>query len=195
MNAVQSLGFIFKHVGKMEQFSFLKINVINHNPGIHAREWVGPATVLYLANQLTEQLSFENQDLIENLSWFIVPVVNVDGYKYSWDEDRLWKKTRSDYGSPFGCIGTDLVRNWDWHFGGNGTSDDLCSEIFHGPEAFSESESRSVRDFISRHNVHGQIRGFLDVHSFSQEILMSPGWDQAANPPFTEERLQAAEKV
>lgn len=38
----------------------------------------------------------------------------------------------------------DLNRNFDFHFGESGSSNDICSEIYGGPTAFSEPESRSV---------------------------------------------------
>ena len=39
-------------------------------------------------------------------------------YAYSWEHDRLWRKTRSDHGSLLGCKGVDPNRNWGFHFGG-----------------------------------------------------------------------------
>lgn len=55
--------------------------VILIDGGIHAREWISPAVVVYIINQLVENK--ENHYLIENISWYIVPVLNPDGYEYS----------------------------------------------------------------------------------------------------------------
>lgn len=49
--------------------------------GIHAREWIAPATALYIIQELVENP--DNRALIENVDWFIVPVLNPDGYEYS----------------------------------------------------------------------------------------------------------------
>ena len=60
--------------------------------GIHAREWITPATVTFFVKQLTEDL--DDQSLIDNLDWYILPSVNPDGYAYTQSNDRLWRKTR-----------------------------------------------------------------------------------------------------
>ena len=33
-------------------------------------------------------------DLTERLDWYILPLVNPDGYAYTRSSDRLWRKTR-----------------------------------------------------------------------------------------------------
>ena len=43
--------------------------------------------------ELTEDITGQ-QELVDGLDWYIVPVVNPDGYAYSWTDDRLWRKTR-----------------------------------------------------------------------------------------------------
>jgi murein tripeptide amidase MpaA len=89
---------------------------IGNNPvmlvdgGIHAREWISHMTVAYLIYQLVER-SAENLDLLENVDWVIIPVVNPDGYVYSFTDDRLWRKNRTPQAG--GCIGVDLNRNYD----------------------------------------------------------------------------------
>jgi len=60
----------------------------NKNPaifvdaGIHAREWIAPATALYLLNQITENPDV-SASLLNGLDWYIVPVLNPDGYEFS----------------------------------------------------------------------------------------------------------------
>lgn len=49
--------------------------------GIHAREWISPAFVLYLIQELVENEN--NRNMIENVNWLIVPVLNPDGYEYT----------------------------------------------------------------------------------------------------------------
>ncbi len=63
---------------------------------IHAREWVAPAVLTYVAEQLTlEDLGQEGWDeRLKELNWYLVPSVNPDGYEYTWDVDRVWRKTR-----------------------------------------------------------------------------------------------------
>jgi murein tripeptide amidase MpaA len=51
-----------------------------------------------------------------------MPLVNPDGYEYSWTTDRLWRKNRTpNLGSS--CVGTDLNRNFGfkWLTGGSST--------------------------------------------------------------------------
>ncbi len=63
--------------------------------GIHAREWIGPATATFLIYELTENRRSDNEDLVKKLDWYFVPSVNPDGYAYSRSSDRMWRKTRS----------------------------------------------------------------------------------------------------
>jgi murein tripeptide amidase MpaA len=45
--------------------------------GIHAREWISPATVSYFIQQLVEVPA--NAKLLQNVDWYIMPVMNPDG--------------------------------------------------------------------------------------------------------------------
>jgi murein tripeptide amidase MpaA len=46
--------------------------------GIHAREWISPATATYIIKQLVER-SDQNQDLLDFYDIYIIPVTNPDG--------------------------------------------------------------------------------------------------------------------
>lgn len=61
--------------------------------GIHAREWISPAVVMYMVRELTERLEGQ-EELLDNLDWYILPVTNPDGYAYTQTDDRMWRKTR-----------------------------------------------------------------------------------------------------
>ncbi|RWS20519.1 hypothetical protein B4U80_01308, partial [Leptotrombidium deliense] len=58
--------------------------------GIHAREWASPATCLWIANELLTK----DHPLLEKYEFHIIPVTNPDGYDYTWNYDRLWRKNR-----------------------------------------------------------------------------------------------------
>ena len=57
-------------------------------------------------------------DMLNKMDWVIMPVVNVDGYVYSWKDrgTRLWRKTRQRHFSG-SCVGVDPNRNFDYQYG------------------------------------------------------------------------------
>lgn len=139
--------------------------------GMHAREWIGPATTTYILNQL---LTSENNDvrmIAENFDWYIVPHANPDGYVYTHTGNRLWRKTRTPYENN--CFGADPNRNWDFHWNEAGTSDDPCSDTFSGPYAFSEIETKSFAEYLA--TLRGKIKLYISFHSFSQLLLFPYG--------------------
>lgn len=114
--------------------------------GIHAREWISTATVLYIINELVE-----NRDSLEkefsDVDFHIVPLMNPDGYEYSHESERLWRKNRRRSFGAF-CMGTDLNRNWAYEWGGPGSSKFPCQEIYAGTGPLSEPETKSVADYL-----------------------------------------------
>lgn len=48
--------------------------------GMHAREWVSPATVTYLINELLTSQDPAFRQMAESFDWYAVPVANPDGY-------------------------------------------------------------------------------------------------------------------
>ena len=75
--------------------------------GIHAREWVSPAAVTYVIHRMLEGGS-EFADELQTYNIYVLPLANPDGYEYSRNHDRMWRKTRSP--NTGGCFGTDANR-------------------------------------------------------------------------------------
>eukprot|EP01052_Picozoa_sp_SAG31_P042335 SAG31_NODE_6694_length_1922_cov_2.221613_3_plen_68_part_00 len=50
--------------------------------------------------------------LLRQLRFIVIPVLNPDGYEYTWDPggDRLWRKNRTPNANAPQCPGTDLNR-------------------------------------------------------------------------------------
>ncbi|KAK2184390.1 hypothetical protein NP493_267g01000 [Ridgeia piscesae] len=147
---------------------------------IHANEWIGPATLLYFIQQFVTNYDHDPtvKKLIDTFDWYLLPVFNVDGYVYSWKEDRLWRKNRSKQGNSTGCVGVDLNRNWDAKFEEH-TVTDKCSAIYPGPSAFSERESQVVSSFLRRHPV---IVAAVSYHSYSQFWMIPFGYSKSKHP-------------
>jgi len=148
--------------------------------GIHAREWISPATGTWMLHELVEN-DAAHPDLTEKLDWYFLPSHNPDGYRKSRNDDRMWRKTTTHY-SGDSCQGTDANRNWDFHWSETGASGDSCSQTYYGPEPFSEVETRNVRDFVSAHK--DQIKFYQTLHSYSQLILMPWGYTTSHAPGY-----------
>ncbi|KAL5021895.1 hypothetical protein ScPMuIL_001050 [Solemya velum] len=146
--------------------------------GIHAREWISPATMMYMTNQLLEQYGKDVQvtRMVNEFDWYIVPVFNVDGYDYTWTNDRMWRKTRTKHGI---CRGVDPNRNWDFEWCKQGASKDPCSDTYCGPSPFSEPVVKGVADFIK--GLGSDVKAYIDFHSYS-EVWMSP-WGYTRDLP------------
>ncbi|XP_069745762.1 carboxypeptidase B2 [Narcine bancroftii] len=136
--------------------------------GIHAREWISPAFCLWLVQYLLDAEDKVTNDILNSFEIYILPVWNVDGYEYTWTTNRFWRKNLSK--KKMGeCVGTDLNRNWDAGWGGQGASSNPCSETYSGQYPESEPEVKAVATFIRQRS--DQIKCYISIHSYSQMIL------------------------
>jgi len=155
--------------------------------GIHAREWISPAVATFIFRELVED-NAEHPEYLDNINWYFLPSANPDGYAYTFDTDRLWRKTRSPQSG--GCYGVDPNRNWDFHWGETGVSSNPCTEIFPGEQPFSEIETSNIRDFVKTLDPVPVLSQCF--HSYSQLWLWPFGYDYGAYPENREELEQLA---
>jgi len=143
----------------------------------HAREWISVEVPYYLAHYLVNnyQTDPEVKQLVDNCEIWIVPIVNPDGYVYTWTKDRLWRKNRRNNGN--GTFGVDLNRNYGYMWGlDDGSSGNPSNWEYRGPSAFSEPETQAIRDLI----LANQFRITMSYHSYGQ-LLYSP-WGYTLDP-------------
>lgn len=138
---------------------------------IHAREWISTSSVLYTIYELATGYGSNRQltEFVDKFEFIFVPVVNPDGYVFSWDSDRLWRKNRQPTGVSF-CTGLDIDHSfgYQWHK----TRGTPCSESYSGQEPLEALEAKYLTEFVSNHTTEvGTFHGFLDLHSYSEEIL------------------------
>lgn len=150
----------------------------------HAREWITVPVTMYVADQLIRRYDTDPyiRTLVDRCEFFIIPVFNVDGYVYTWTANRLWRKNLRDNDNN-GVInssdGVDINRNWGYGWGGEGASSSPSNETYRGPSAFSEPETRAMRDFFL---AHPNIITHNDLHSYSQLILWPWGFTATPSP-------------
>ena len=111
-------------------------------------------------------------NLVSEFDWFFVVVLNADGYKYTFEKDRLWRKNTKPYGRS---RGVDLNRNFDINWNGTGSSSDKSRYDFCGSAAFSEPEARAVKLYMDEFASINRIQTYLSLHSFSQLFMFPYG--------------------
>ena len=143
----------------------------------HAREWAATETALRLIAFLADSLPLRpgGAALLSSRDVWVIPVVNPDGYQYTFTADRLWRKNRRP--NPDGSYGVDLNRNHAGFFAFDeaGSSSVDSSAVYRGPAAESEPETRAVAAF---HRAHPPAVG-VSYHTYGGAILFPWGHQSA----------------
>jgi zinc carboxypeptidase/immune inhibitor InhA-like protein len=153
-----------------------------YNATQHAREWISAEVEYRLFSYVLAHKADSATDIPDLLSgtemWF-VPVVNPDGYDYTFvnPDTRLWRKNLRDNdndGQITGEDGVDTNRNWptNWNYDLEGAASDRTDETYHGSAPGSEPEVQGLRSLMT--DIKPKFH--IDYHSYAQLILYPFGF-------------------
>jgi zinc carboxypeptidase len=159
----------------------------------HAREWISTEVNRRTLHWFIDQYKSKNKQIRELLKhtelWFVL-VANPDGYQYTFDHERLWRKNLHDNdgdGQITGADGVDPNRNFNehWNYDNEGSSSIFSSETFRGTGPVSEPETQAMQGLIR--SVDPETHS--NLHSYGPLILFPQGWivgaPDADNPIYT----------
>ena len=162
-----------------------------YNAAQHAREWISVEVNRRLLHYFVDNYG-KNADvtnLVDTRELWFVLVANPDGYQYTFDVERLWRKNLRDNDGDSqitNADGVDPNRNFDehWNYDEEGSSSQFPSETFRGTGPASEPETQVMQGLLDR--LH--FKFMVNYHSFGQLLLYSFGWQaqtpSADNPIF-----------
>jgi hypothetical protein len=138
----------------------------------HSREPLTVTMVLYMMIEILKEMGVCGDNTGAKEHWkrffetnviYFIPIVNIDSYKFiasNWKGDHgqevlMIRKNRNINHEKCNVYtgGVDLNRNYSFMFGLNdtGSSSNPCEEDYRGTAAFSEPETRAIRDFVDSH--------------------------------------------
>jgi hypothetical protein len=146
----------------------------------HAREWISTEVNRRLLNWYVDRWRANDRDvkrlLKDNELWFVL-VHNPDGYQYTFDTERLWRKNLRDNdgnGTIDNNDGVDPNRNHAEHWGYDeeGSSSLFPSQTYRGPAPESEPETKAMVRLFDK----VRFKFAISYHSFGPLLLYPQGW-------------------
>jgi hypothetical protein len=160
----------------------------------HAREWIATEIDRRLMYHYIEGWDAEDPKIVKLLQstelWF-VPVMNPDGYQYTFTDERLWRKNLRDNdgdGQTTNADGVDPNRNYPEHFkyDEEGSSKIESSQTYRGPGPASERETQAIMGLSERVGFEFNV----NYHSNGRWLLYPEGWQ--TNSPTADDPIYFA---
>ncbi len=157
----------------------------------HAREWISVEVNRRLLHYFVDNYSKDAKvtNLVNARELWFVLVANPDGYQYTFDTERLWRKNLRDNdgdGQITQADGVDPNRNLaeHWNYDGEGSSAHFSADDYRGTGPASEPETQAMQGLLDRL----RFKFMVNYHSYGQLLLYSFGWQaqtpSADNPIF-----------
>jgi hypothetical protein len=154
----------------------------------HDDELMGTEMTLHILHWLVDGYGTVPRitNIVNSREIWIVFTVNPDGAEYdiSGGKFHFWRKNRQPTPGT-SSIGTDLNRNFGYHWGGGGrTSSNPQAITYRGTGPFSTPEARAMRDFLASRVVNGrqQIRTAITFHESGRLVMWPYGYTMADVP-------------
>jgi len=154
---------------------------------IHAREWHAGSSTFYSMAGFLDGLRTKEPSIVqifEEYDWYFVPIVNIDGFIFTWDNNRLWRKNRRVFSLPNNtqAIGVDLNRNFGPAEYFNRDNKPPNAGTYPGPYPLSEPETAGIYHYLK---TLPDLKGAIDIHSYSGLVLRPYGFQKPeAIEPF-----------
>ncbi|KAI1133892.1 hypothetical protein F5Y05DRAFT_417768 [Hypoxylon sp. FL0543] len=162
--------------------------------GLHAREWISTSTVNYVAWSFIRSIDEDPMvvKILEHFDIVFIPVLNPDGYEYTWEVDRLWRKSRQRTKMQY-CPGFDLNHAFGYRWDGVQHQNEPCSESYGGDQPFQAVEAAQLADWARNETENGvKFVAYLDLHSYSQQVLYPYAYSCTVHPPNIENLKEVA---
>lgn len=156
--------------------------------GTHALEHMGVEMTIRLLHWLVDGYGTDSRvtKVVDTRVVWIVFNLNPDGSEYDIAASRFrgWRKNRQPNAGT-SAVGTDLNRNWRYHWGCCGlVSSNPASAYYRGPAPYSAPEVAALRAFVASRVVNGRqmIRTAVDFHESGRYVLWPYDWTKADVP-------------
>jgi len=130
--------------------------------GEHAREFLPVESFFKLVHDTCKAFKAGEEEavnLLGNIELLLIGLVNPDGRRHlEKSKDWCWRGMANM---------VDVNRNCDWEWGGKGSSGSSKSEEYRGTHAFSEPETRFVRDIAVKYSIDA----YMSMHTGAQFIF------------------------
>jgi carboxypeptidase T len=155
-------------------------DTVSGKPGIvfmgnhHAREHVSAEIPLMLLEFLAKNYGVDRDitALVDKRDIYVIPMINPDGVEFDIKTGEYQWQRKNMRPNGTSKPGVDLNRNYGFKWGTGGSSKDPSSEVYMGPEPFSEPETQAVKRFVEG---HPNLKVLLTFHTFSELILFPWG--------------------
>ncbi len=162
----------------------------------HAREPASMLMNLYLIIYFISGYEKNNSiisELLNTTEMFFIPILNVDGFiknnkiyeSTEYLENCMQRKNTNKGIKYYFCnketdYGVDLNRNYAFKFNYDqeGASNHPCDEDFRGPYAFSEPETKAIKNFVESENGK-KIKIAFNYHSYGNILIMPFNFEEA----------------